>query len=442
MIVELFDSYGYDSKGGNFICNAVRKGLKYEPETRVSRKRNALCTFLMESGQETNDINQSPLLYKNKIESDEPIPKHDYSKDYLTFEALGDGTFSFNGNTLQYSIDNGKTWETLTGYTATPTITAGSKILWKQTGLTPSIALGIGTFSSTSKFNVSGNAMSLLYGDDFVGQQTLQTYSFQYLFRRCGIVFAKDLVLPATTLAQSCYYSMFYGCTQLTTAPALPATTLADSCYGGMFQGCTSLTMAPELPATTLAQYCYSYMFNNCTSLTTAPKLPATTLAPLCYNYMFFGCTSLTNTPELPATTLAQSCYYSMFYGCTRLTNAPELPATTLAGGCYESMFYGCTSLTTAPELPATTLAGGCYRFMFDNCSSLEYLKILYTGSDSPGSMNNVSSEGDLYLYSQALASNNQFLKGFNGWRLYLNDEYSGIIDIHGGGCGCGGCGC
>ena len=54
-----------------------------------------------------------------------------------------------------------------------------------------------------------------------------------------------------------------------------------------------------------------------------------------------------------------------------------------------------------------------------------------------------VSSEGDLYLYSLSLASNNNFLKGFNGWRLYVNDAYSGIIDIHSGGCGCGGgCGC
>jgi hypothetical protein len=34
---------------------------------------------------------------------------------------------------------------------------------------------------------------------------------------------------------------MFYGCTSLTTAPVLPATTLASSCYNGMFRGCTSL---------------------------------------------------------------------------------------------------------------------------------------------------------------------------------------------------------
>ena len=34
---------------------------------------------------------------------------------------------------------------------------------------------------------------------------------------------------------------MFRGCTNLTTAPNLSATTLANYCYYGMFYGCTSL---------------------------------------------------------------------------------------------------------------------------------------------------------------------------------------------------------
>ena len=173
-------------------------------------------------------------------------------------------------------------------------------------------------------------------------------------------------------MASSCYNSMFYGCTSLTTAPALPATTLVTYCYGYMFQGCTSLTTAPALPATTLATYCYGYMFQGCTSLTTAPALPATTLATYCYGYMFHGCTSLTTAPALPATTLARGCYNAMFQDCTSLTTAPALPATTLATYCYGYMFQGCTSLTTAPALPATTLARGCYRGMFYGCAGIK----------------------------------------------------------------------
>ena len=53
----------------------------------------------------------------------------------------------------------------------------------------------------------------------------------------------------------------------LRTAPELPASTLADYCYRSMFYGCSSLTQAPELPATTLADWCYYGMFNGCTKL-------------------------------------------------------------------------------------------------------------------------------------------------------------------------------
>ena len=99
--------------------------------------------------------------------------------------------------------------------------------------------------------------------------------------------------LEQTTLANYCYYSMFDGCTGLTSAPEIPVTTLAINCYRSMFQGCTGLTSAPELHATTIATACYQSMFNGCTGLTSAPELPATTLATTCYHSMFSGCTRL-----------------------------------------------------------------------------------------------------------------------------------------------------
>lgn len=122
---------------------------------------------------------------------------------------------------------------------------------------------------------------------------------------------------------------------------------LANSCYISMFDGCTGLTQAPALPATTLADYCYLHMFSGCTGLTEAPVLPATVLAISCYCSMFGGCTGLTQAPILPATVLANECYVDMFNGCTGLTQAPALPATTLAENCYSSMFYGCTNITS-----------------------------------------------------------------------------------------------
>ena len=74
-----------------------------------------------------------------------------------------------------------------------------------------------------------------------------------------------------TQNARFCY--LFYNCTALTSAPVLPATTLAESCYSGMFYGCTSLTSAPELPATTLADYCYKNMFYGCVKLSSVTML-------------------------------------------------------------------------------------------------------------------------------------------------------------------------
>ncbi len=327
------------------------------------------------------------------------------AKAYLTFEALENTTFTFTQNNLQYSLDGGATWTTLTAGTASPLVQAGNRIMWKASGLTPGSNdpdYGIGTFSSTGKFNAEGNIMSLFYGDSFAGKTSLsgKYFAFYNLFENCEIVNASNLRLPATALADECYRYMFCDCTSLTTAPELPATTLAGSCYRYMFEGCTSLTTPPSiLPATTLAKWCYegmfrgctnlttapsvlpattldyscyNSMFSGCTSLTTAPALPATTLANWCYDRMFEGCTSLTTAPSiLPATTLADYCYIGMFRNCTSLTSAPELPATTLANSCYNCMFYGCTSLTTAPELPATTLADECYRYMFFGCTSL-----------------------------------------------------------------------
>ena len=69
------------------------------------------------------------------------------------------------------------------------------------------------------------------------------------------------------------FCNLFDGCSVLTSAPELPATKLADYCYYGMFFCCTSLTAAPELKATTLAVRCYSSMFEGCTKLSTVTML-------------------------------------------------------------------------------------------------------------------------------------------------------------------------
>ena len=307
--------------------------------------------------------------------------KINYSKRYFTTTALEPGTISFIINqeintdlitSISYSLDNGTNWVTTanqdnkeSNLTITVNVNEGDKILWK--GIATSLSSAdnglVSVFKSTCDFDVKGNIMSLLYGDNFVGELTLEhegafheLFGDDYIAGDCLVINAKDLVLPATTLAQYCYDGMFTSCPSLVTAPELPATTLADYCYQGMFTGCTSLVTTPELPATTLATSCYAYMFQSCTSLVTTPELPATTLATDCYSYMFKNCTALVNVPTiLPATILMNNCYYEMFRGCTSLTTAPELPATTLVSRCYHAMFYGCTSLNYIKAMFTTT---------------------------------------------------------------------------------------
>ena len=383
------------------LPQTIPSGAKVKVVIDGTEEMEADITGTWEAGKNyiyNIDIKNNTIIVINNNTAIENWKDH-YQQKYLTFEAIEDGTFSFTQTGLSYSLDDGETWTALAANTATPTIAAGNKILWKGE-LTASSSYGIGTFSSTGEYKCYGNTMSLIYGDDFREQTILKnTYQFNKLFYNSTLLTdIENLQLPATTLTNGCYRQMFNGCTGLKTSPELPATTLTTNCYQRMFSGCTSLTTAPALPATTLAPSCYYMMFKDCTGLTTAPTLPATTLTVSCYSYMFSYCTSLTTAPVLPATTLANGCYNSMFSGCTSLTTAPALPATTLTSNCYTSMFSGCTSLTTAPELPATILTSGCYRQMFYECTKLNEITCLATDISEYGCLigwlNYVSSTG------------------------------------------------
>lgn len=172
----------------------------------------------------------------------------DWEKQYLTFIPVEDAIFTWaeraTSGHLEYSLNGGQTWVTIANGESTPTITAGSKVIWRG-DLKPNIPNneGIGTFSSKANYHAKGNTMSLLYSDDFYGKQ-LDISGFGHEFQR-----------------------LFYNNTHILSAPLLPATILSAYCYSEMFSGCTSLISAPELPATKLTVYCYRQMFQNCTRI-------------------------------------------------------------------------------------------------------------------------------------------------------------------------------
>ena len=133
---------------------------------------------------------------------------------------------------------------------------------------------------------IYGNIMSLIDSDGYDTATTLTgEFTFMKLFEGNKHIWNhtdKALTLPATTLAESCYSQMFYGCSSLTTAPELPAEIMTKGCYESMFESCGSLTAAPELPATTLAVGCYLNMFVGCGILNSVTCLATDISANIC----------------------------------------------------------------------------------------------------------------------------------------------------------------
>ena len=147
--------------------------------------------------------NVSYCVQENEVHYN-PLP-HDYSKDYLTFVALENTTFTFtpaNNNVISYSIDNGDNWSVGNSVE----LTKDNKVLWRGE-MTPTSDNGVGTFSSTGRFEAQGNIMSLLFGADFQGKTDLtgKNYAFYGLFSsNSKLVNAQNISLPATTLAEVC----------------------------------------------------------------------------------------------------------------------------------------------------------------------------------------------------------------------------------------------
>lgn len=233
----------------------------------------------------------SELIRKRRDLIKSPLQRHDYSKDYFTTTALQSGTFTIKlvqrvtttmYQSISYSLDNGETWTTTNNEDSlvtvtTPTVQAGNKVFWKGIGQTMSAYQNSGSgggsnFSATCTFDVSGNIMSLLYGDNFADKTTFASGSssqFNELFMNCSkLVNAKDLILPVLELPQLAYRWMFVRCTSLITPPKLPALNVGYKSYHSLFYGCTSLERAPILPATSVGPTAYASMFQNCSNLT------------------------------------------------------------------------------------------------------------------------------------------------------------------------------
>lgn len=200
----------------------------------------------------------------------------------LTLEAITDGNIKvyYPKSGMQYS-KNGAEKVAMTS-TTTIDVVAGDKVAFYGNG-TSIVRYGEKTGSASTRFHggsaqvkAYGNIMSLVDEENFATATTLpSTRTFAYLFNNNSrLIDASSLVLPATTMTDSCYFYMFGGCSYMTAAPeVLPATTLDTACYWNMFRSCANLTTAPLLPATTLVENCYKEMFRYCSKLSSVTCL-------------------------------------------------------------------------------------------------------------------------------------------------------------------------
>lgn len=180
--------------------------------------------------------------------------------NYMTIVALEDGVYAkLDNNPLEYCIDGSGDWVVLPKNTNTPSINKGQTISFRGE-CTISSYSGIGHFTIKGKCNLMGNCNSLLFGDNPSNDLTGKNYAFSNLFRSNPIVEVADGFLPAMTLANHCYESMFSECSSLEIAPDLPAQILSSYCYASMFEYCSSLKYVKALfLSLSSGQYCTDY---------------------------------------------------------------------------------------------------------------------------------------------------------------------------------------
>ena len=256
--LEVKDGESTTTEKYTTIPTAFVAGKSYTYQLKVGKNKISV------SGISVADWDTGKITDNGKAELFSP---------YVTFTADAEQTFKmttygdYTISGLQYSVNNGK---------------------WQNVVVDKEVTFG-GT-NSTLRLrgtNINGTA------DHYIKKYSTITFTDKNVKVACTgdirtLLDWKNYKTVDTQNAKFC--NLFDGCSVLTSAPELPATKLADYCYYGMFFCCTSLTAAPELKATTLAVRCYSSMFEGCTKLSTvtmlAPSDQITSASDCCKDWL------------------------------------------------------------------------------------------------------------------------------------------------------------
>lgn len=332
---------------------------------------------------------------------------------YLTFKIVTDGVIGWRGGStsadcadysIYYSKNNGE-WEEAVahhdpyveddpGYLGSYYISvqSGDTIHFKAVRSTycPSENAPYRMFRrSTATYDVEGNIMSLIYGEDFDNNTEFAEGSRNNLIRAFydePVRDASKLILPASYVNEQAYKTMFRGCSNLIQGPVILANDFGPMACEYMFAECTALTGTPEINATgSISDWAFHETFSGCTALVE-----------------FNG--DLSGTQDGHADSGAM--FSGMFRGCTALTVPPQLPQTEVFESAYSDMFSGCTSLTTAPVLPAAYIPKGAYRAMFAGCANLTSITCYATGMAG-----NTQYGGSTWRWTRGVAANGTFTR-------------------------------
>ena len=325
-------------------------------------------------------------------DTDESIFGDDMANEYFHIEMVEDGTITLtipaavpNDDTrwVSYAVnddkDDGLWTQTSLSRSADNVITvealAGQKVYWKgyiqRYGTSTSV---YSSFQVTGKFNVCGNIISMLRGDNWRVYENAENnyYVLVNLFKdNTTLVNANRLVLPFTSGNDYLYYGLFRNCVNLVSVPRM-ADLLNNSPSAG-----------------------FSYMFAG-TAIRTAPKVRVWNWRAT-GQYMFHNCPNLEDASGVEVmswTTISHaSIYEGMFYNCVSLRKPMTLSENVKYNrGWNETWnytFYGCQSLREA-EIPSASINGGNASgnrsaiSTFNGCSNLKYLRLMWKNDAQP----------------------------------------------------------
>jgi hypothetical protein len=261
----------------------------------IKINNNSYSKFYLDGDEVSKIYLNSSLVYTaSSGGGDEPEAWEEWEKDLLTFtalEAADIGLFA-NGMTVPKCYYRKATDTGYTQMTTATTISLGVGEQVKFYGRNAYWSKDRSTwtrFTSTGKFNVSGNVMTLLASGGTASVK--QRYCFRRLFAETHVVDASELTLPSTQ-----YDYMFYGtmqqCPYLQKLPVMPTPT-HTYVYGYFSNKCPSLQSATLPTGTYDKNYTFQGMFQDCSGLT-AVTIPAEAITNAsAVALLFQRCTSL-----------------------------------------------------------------------------------------------------------------------------------------------------